>query len=611
MRATSSVLAGVCLLVGAPAAAAALGPGDGGAPGASLLSAPARGDAAVTRLGADLGVAAGRSGLTGARLAELLRADHTAWVDRQGRLFYADAAPEPSGAMSATSAAAALPYDQTFLLHSRPGATRVIYLDFDGYALHDTAWNASGTPALTVPPYSTDTDPAFSSAELDMVQEVWARVSEDYAPFDVDVTTQDPGTNGLARTSAADAAYGARVSVSADTSLRSTISGCGGGCAGVSYVGTFDAVMTGYPEYYQPAFALPTPTYSAASVAEIVSHEVGHNLGLSHDGQLLSPYYRDPDGTRIWSPIMGAGYTPLTQFSNGDYIGATQTQDDFAVIAQHGPSLVPDDYGGGTGTAYPLGTGATATGLIGSRTDLDVFRVAVSCAGTLTATLSPAAVGADLDSRLRLLDAGGVALAIDAPPAARPAAWSPVVTGLGATVSRSVEPGTYFVEVDGVGLDGSLGYSDYGSVGRYTLTVSGCVVPPPPAPPTASPSPAPTPTPTMPVTVTPTVQPVVSVPSAPVLGKVRAGRPGGRTTVRVAWRPPATTGGAPVTSYDVAIWRLDAQGRLRRQGSYLVASTARTLTLVLAAGRYCFAVSATNSVGDGPPSSRSVPVRAR
>ena len=32
--------------------------------------------------------------------------------------------------------------------------------------------------------------------------------------------------------------------------------------------------------------------------------------------------------------MIGAGYTPLTQFSNGDYAGATQTQDDFAVIAR-------------------------------------------------------------------------------------------------------------------------------------------------------------------------------------------------------------------------------------------------------------------------------------
>ena len=35
------------------------------------------------------------------------------------------------------------PLDQTFLLHSRPGSKRTIYLDFKGATLSGTAWNAS------------------------------------------------------------------------------------------------------------------------------------------------------------------------------------------------------------------------------------------------------------------------------------------------------------------------------------------------------------------------------------------------------------------------------------------------------------------------------------
>ena len=96
---------------------------------------------------------------------------------------------------------------------------------------------------------------------------------------------------------------------------------------------------------------------------------------------------------------MGAGYTPLTQFSNGDYVGATQTQDDFAVIAQNGPTLLSDDYGDGRASAYGLGAGdVTVEGLVTSRTDLDVFAVTRSCSGTLSATLTPAALGPDLDT---------------------------------------------------------------------------------------------------------------------------------------------------------------------------------------------------------------------
>ena len=84
---------------------------------------------------------------------------------------------------------------------------------------------------------------------------------------------------------------------------------CGGSCAGVAYVGVFDHVTT--DQYYEPAFALPKTTYTAAQVAEIVSHEIGHTLGLSHDGLGTAAYYQDGTGTKIWSPIMGAGYTPL------------------------------------------------------------------------------------------------------------------------------------------------------------------------------------------------------------------------------------------------------------------------------------------------------------
>ncbi len=50
--------------------------------------------------------------------------------------------------------------------------------------------------------------------------------------------------------------------------------GCG--CGGFAYVGVFDDVG----DYYKPAFVFNT---SEVGVAEAVSLEAGHNLGLSHD----------------------------------------------------------------------------------------------------------------------------------------------------------------------------------------------------------------------------------------------------------------------------------------------------------------------------------------
>ena len=227
-------------------------------------------------------------------------------------------------------------------------------------------------------------------------------------------------------------------------------------------------------------------------MAEIVSHEVGHNLGplaRRADGSASLPGrhgHQDlvaDHGRRVHAP---------DPFSNGDYAGATQTQDDFVVIGQNGPALIADEYGSTTATADQLGAGdVSATGLIGSRTDVDIFQVTRACAGTMTATLTPAALGPDLDTRLRLLDSSGAAVAVSAPASARGGTWSPVLTGMGASIVQDLAAGTYYLEVDGVGLDDTtLGYSDYGSVGRYGLSVTGCA-----GSPTATPTVTPTVTP--------------------------------------------------------------------------------------------------------------------
>ena len=40
---------------------------------------------------------------------------------------------------------------------------------------------------------------------------VWERVAEDYAAFDVDVTTEEPPTDAMARSSGTDLTFGTRV----------------------------------------------------------------------------------------------------------------------------------------------------------------------------------------------------------------------------------------------------------------------------------------------------------------------------------------------------------------------------------------------------------------
>lgn len=92
---------------------------------------------------------------------------------------------------SQTAVTPQLPPTQTFTLHSRPGANKIIYLDFVGHTVTRTPWNSGGT--FTVAPYDTDGNPStFSNSEHADIQDIWRRVAEDFAPFDVDVTTEAP-----------------------------------------------------------------------------------------------------------------------------------------------------------------------------------------------------------------------------------------------------------------------------------------------------------------------------------------------------------------------------------------------------------------------------------
>ena len=98
-----------------------------------------------------------------------------------------------------TSLAASIaPLSQTFLLHSNPSATKTIYLDFDGHTVpnlsHWTQYNFG--LGFTTPAYDDDGNSSFTDTEKELIQNVWARVSENFLPFNVNVTTQDIGVVG-------------------------------------------------------------------------------------------------------------------------------------------------------------------------------------------------------------------------------------------------------------------------------------------------------------------------------------------------------------------------------------------------------------------------------
>ena len=434
----------------------------GEVPLAQLVDRTIGGEAALDVFAGRVADLASRNGMPAEQLREVLAGDETARIDRDARLFHVEPVAEGADTASTSSLAASDLAADVFALSSLPGSSRVIYLDFTGHTLTNTAWNPGSTVQIT--PYDTDGAPGtFSAAEQAVVQETWQRVAEDYAPFGVNVTTADPGTAAINRSGSSDQAYGTRVVVDPTGWYYGPRCTCGG----VAYVGVFDSTNNGY---HQPAWVFTRGVGNGAkNIAEAASHEAGHNLGLSHDGTSSVGYYT---GHGAWAPIMGVGYNrAISQWSRGEYAGANNREDDFAVMGANGIGVRASDHGTTPATATAISLGQAVTGVNAAQTDVDHFRITVP-AGTRTFTANPAVIGGNLDISLSVLDAAGTVLATWNPASGQSGAGTP--TGLGATGSLTLAAGTYYVRVDDSGYGNPLdtGYSTYGSHGAFSLLVS-------------------------------------------------------------------------------------------------------------------------------------------
>lgn len=436
------------------------------------LNLPARelqGESAVTALGHRLPAVAAAYGQTATRFANMLRRDARMRVDRRGRLFaveeldatHIQAMAAEAALPESAEATSAVDTSKTFLLHSRAGARRTIYLNFKGATLTNTVWVEGSFKA---PAFSLDSNlGAFSAKEHKMIQGIWRRVAEDYAPFEVDVTTEAPSRGKLTRSSTADLVYGTTVLITRSEGLYSC------SCGGVSYIGVFDDIG----DDYKPALVFYDMLSGEKNLAEAASHEAGHNLGLHHDGDDQTSYYEGHgSGATSWAPIMGASYTAkVTQWSRGEYAGANNLEDDLAIMAQHGLPRRQDDHGNTPAKATALTvteseTGITLSGegVIERSNDVDVFRFEATAGAGLSLSVQPETYAPNLDVFIRLLDADSSVVAKSKPAA---------------TLSASLQltlphTGTYYLAVRNSGYGDPLtnGYSTYGSLGQYTISAT-------------------------------------------------------------------------------------------------------------------------------------------
>ena len=365
---------------------------------------------------------------------------------------------------------AAVPITSPPIRHSKPGSTNILYLDFNGSVVTNTAWNTSRSVARwDCLPFDTDDDTnTFSEIEQGYIIRMWERVAEDYAPFDIDVTTEQPAL--WTRTTGH-----ALITPSTDANDIPCPHYNAGGIAYIDVFGDSD-YSYGAAVSHSPAFVLPMNGDSYADTAEAISHELGHNMGLSHDGTLTVTYYGGHgSGDISWGPIMGTGYgRNVSQWSKGEYFQANQTQDDLDIISQKTPYRT-DDHGNTNTTATLLiasnGTLLIASGIISRNTDVDVFSF-VAGVGSLSLTVFPyrcatGTHGGNLDISARLYNSSGTLVASNNPP------------DLTQAIINYTSPasGTYFLHISNSGAgnptnDPPTGYTSYGSVGQYSVTGS-------------------------------------------------------------------------------------------------------------------------------------------
>ncbi|MCX6317736.1 MAG: DVUA0089 family protein [Bacteroidetes bacterium] len=329
--------------------------------------------------------------------------------------------------------------------NSNPDYQPVIYLDFDGAVIENTAWNYNG-PIIC------------GSSGLTDVQglEIYNRVAEDYSPFTINVTTDSN------RYWSAPPTQRIRVIISVSSSWY-------GSAGGVAFTGSFTWGDN------TPCFVFSQLlNYNTKYIAEAVSHESGHTLGLYHQAVYdtmctkLSDYnYGMGSGEIGWAPIMGIGYYQnMTRWHNGpNPYGCTNLQDDIAIITStsNGISTITDDCDSSFLNAPFLNFSNPSNLRIAkleSNGDVDLYRFNVGTNRNVIININPGSsgvnnAGGNIDLIVSLYNSNKELVSTFNDP-----------QKLNVTIDTMLSPGDYFLSVSA----GANNYAAlYGSVGTYSL----------------------------------------------------------------------------------------------------------------------------------------------
>jgi hypothetical protein len=330
-------------------------------------------------------------------------------------------------------------------LSSFSSAKATIFLDFDGQTVSGTAWNGGSTFYCT-PAVLTDRQ----------ITEIFNRVSEDYRPFDINITTDS--TVFLA------APLTQRIRI-----IITTTSDWYQGVGGVSFTGSFTWGDD------TPGFVFADRlANSPKMIAECCTHESGHTVGLSHQAKYsgtctLVSTYNEGTGTgeTSWAPVMGNSYyRNLSGWNNGPTpSGCTTDQDNLSIItSRNGFSYRLDDHSDDPSLNPTLlnitNSQFSADGIITTNTDKDAFKISIPKSGVLHVDANPFSVGAnnegaDLDMKVTLLDAGMQVVKVYDP-----------ADKLNVTIDTTLIAGDYYLVING---SGNANSTNYGSLGSYRI----------------------------------------------------------------------------------------------------------------------------------------------
>ena len=343
--------------------------------------------------------------------------------------------------------------------NSLPGANAKLFLDFDGVDFGTTAWGSDGQQPGLRPAYSIDGNTSsFSSTELSNIYEIWSRVAEAYSPFNINVTTVNPGNYNRQES--------AHVVISGDNSWYS--SSAGGVAKGDGFASFTTPAMVRRTSWVFPGNlnnGLPK------TVADAAIHEAGHMFGLDHQptfnssGSITQEY---DTGNSLRAPNMGVAYSSqrgLWAIGPDNAGSANIDTNEFSVLNSTGLfgnnfGLIPDEVGTTIVTAPQINLSSTKIrGVIGNNVvglasnDIDYYRLNLSTQSQVSINIDVAEFGPLLDTKLTLLDSLGSTFYTDDPPLTT----SPISrAGLQSSFSGLLGAGTYYL---GITSHGGFTYS--------------------------------------------------------------------------------------------------------------------------------------------------------